>query len=57
MNPCCIKSLMFTKNKSIKTKRKIDGKINLCSCCTYSRFKTFETIDQEKLNYLIESLI
>ena len=56
MNPC-IKSLMFTKNKSIKTKRKIDEKINLCSCFTYSRFKTFETIDQEKLNYLIESLI
>ena len=57
MNPCCIKCLMFAKNKNIKIKREIDGKINLCSCCTYCGFKTFETIYQEKLSYIIESLI
>ena len=44
----CIKCLVFTK--------KI-GKISLYSCGIDYGFKTFETIDEEKLSYLLESLI
>ena len=51
INIYCIKCLMFTQNKKIKIKHKIDGKINLYSCCFDCSFKKSETIDEEKLNY------
>ena len=44
MNLYCINCLMFTKNKNIKIKRKIDRKINFYSCCIDCGFKKFETI-------------
>ena len=38
---------MFTKNKSIKIKHKIDGNINFYSFCIDCGFKKFESIDEE----------
>ena len=33
MNLYCIKCSKFTKTDNVKTKGKIDGKINICSRC------------------------
>ena len=57
MNVYCIKCLMFTENKNIKVKRKIDGKINIYSCCNDCSFKKFPAIDKEKLSDLWKDLI
>ena len=46
--------LMITKNKIIKIKRVIDGKINVYSRCGFKKFD--KTIDEEELGYLLESL-
>ena len=48
---------MSTKNKNIKIKREVDGKISPYSCCINWGFKKFETIDGEELSHLLESLI
>ena len=48
MNLCCIKCLMFTKNRNIKIKRKIHGEINLYCHCSGCNFKMFVTIDEEE---------
>ena len=56
MNLSCIKCLMFTKINDIKRKCKIDGKINLYSCCINCGFKKIETIDEEELSYLTKFL-
>ena len=50
----CIKCLMFTKNKNIKTKRKETEKINLYSHFIDCGLKKFETIDEEELNGLLK---
>ena len=42
---------MFTQNKKIKIKHKVDRKINLYSCCFDCSFKKSETIDEGELNY------
>ena len=52
MNVYCIKCLMFSENKNIKVKRKIDGKINIYSRCNDCSFKKFPAIDKEKLSDL-----
>ena len=44
---------MFTKNKIIKMKHKIDQKANLYSRCTDCGFKKFGTIDEEELSDLL----
>ena len=56
MNLSCIKCLMFTKINDIKRKCKLDGKINLYSCCINCGFKKIETIDEEELSYLTKFL-
>ena len=56
MNLFSIKCIKFTNNNNIKIKREIEGKTNLYSYCNYCNFKQFETIDEEKLNNLLESL-
>ena len=56
MNLYCIKCSMFTKNKNIKMKPEIDEKINPYSRCIDCAFKTFQTIDEEELNYLLKDL-
>ena len=48
---------MFTKDNNIKLKRKIDGKINLYSCCNDCSFKKFAAIDKEELSDLLKDLI
>ena len=48
---------MFTKNKNITIKTKIDGKINVYFRCIDCGFKKFETIDEENLIYLLKALI
>ena len=44
---------MFTKHNNIKTTRKSDGKVNLCSRCVDYGFEKFETANKEELNDLI----
>ena len=44
---------MFTKNRNIKIKCEIDGKINLYSRCIDCNFKKCETIDKRELIYLL----
>ena len=39
MSLFCIKCIMLTKNKNIKTKRKVDEKINIYSRCVDCGFK------------------
>ena len=51
---------MFTKNLNIKIKRRIDKKKkkkNLYYSCIDCDFKKFETIDKEKLSFLLKSLV
>ena len=48
---------MFTKSRNIRIKYKIDGKANLYSFCINCGFKKFESIDEEELSYLLETLI
>ena len=48
---------MFTKNKNLNLKREINGKINFCFRFIDYDFKKIETIDEEKLSYLLEVLI
>ena len=52
-----MKCLTFTKNKSIKIKRKIDDNINLYSHCIDCGFKKIEIFNEEELSYFLESLI
>ena len=52
-----IKCLVFTKNRNVKIKRDIDGKINLYSGCIDCSFKKFETNDEEEMSYLLKDLI
>ena len=49
MNIYSIKYLIFTKNKNIKIKRKIDQKINSYFCCIDCGLKKFETVNEKKL--------
>ena len=56
MDLYCIKCSVFTKNKNTKMKPEIDEKINLYSRCIDCAFKTFQTIDEEELNYLLKDL-
>ena len=55
MSLYCVKCSIFIKNRK-KIIRKIDGKINLYSCCIDYGFKKFEAIDEEKLSYLVKDL-
>ena len=48
---------MFTENRNIKMKHKIDGKINLYSRSIDCDFKRFEGIDVEELSSFLKSLI
>ena len=48
---------MFTENRKIKMKHKIDGKINLYSRSIDCSFKRFEAIDEEELSYFLKSSI
>ena len=57
MNLSCIKYLIFTKDKEIKTKRKIDGKISFNFHCIDYGFKMFATNDEKELSDLIKVLI
>ena len=43
------------KNGNIKIKYELDGKINYSFHIDYG-FKTFETIDEEELRYLVKDL-
>ena len=52
-----MKYLMFKKSRNIRIKYKIDGKTNLYSFCINYDFKKFESIDEEELSYLLETLI
>ena len=45
----CIKRLIITKNKNIKIKRKIDGRMNFSSRFIDCDFKKLEAIDEKKL--------
>ena len=40
-----------------KIEPEVDGKISLCSSCIGCSFKKFETVGEEKLSYLLKSLI
>ena len=53
----CIKRLMFTKNRNIKIKCKIDEKFYLYSGCFDCGLKKFETIDEEDLSYLLKTML
>ena len=57
MHLYCIICLKFTKNNSIKVKRKIDGNLNIHSRCNDCSFKKFATIDKKKLSDLLKCLI
>ena len=46
--------LVFTKNRNTKIKGEIGGKISLYSHCIDCGFKKFETIDKERLRYLLK---
>ena len=48
---------MFKKSRNIRIKYNIDGKTNLYSFCINCGFKKFESIDEEELSYLLETLI
>ena len=48
---------MSKKSRNIRIKYKIDGKTNLYSFCINCGFKKFESIDEEELSYLLETLI
>ena len=50
MNLYFIKCLMFTKNNNIKTKRRINRKINLCSYFFGYGFKKFASINEEEIS-------
>ena len=52
-----MKYLMFKKSRNIRIKDKIDGKTNLYSFCINCGFKKIESIDEEELSYLLETLI
>ena len=53
----CIKYLMLTIKKiNIQIKREITGKINLYSDCIDCGFKTFASIDEVELIYLLRGL-
>ena len=52
-----MKYLMLTKSRNIRIKCKNDGKTNLYSFCINRGFKKFESIDEEELSYLLETLI
>ena len=54
MNIYSIKYLIFTKNKNIKIKRKIDQKINSYFCCIDCGLKKFETINEKKVTYVLK---
>ena len=54
MNIYSIKCLIFTKNKNIKIKRKIDRKINSYFCCIDCGLKKFETINEKKVTYVLK---
>ena len=45
---------MFTKNRNIKVKRKIDGKTDLYSHSIDCSFKKFKTVDKEELCDLLK---
>ena len=45
-----IECFMFTKNKNIEVKRKIDKKINFYSLCISRCFKKFTTIDEKEIS-------
>ena len=57
MNFYCVKCSVFTKNRNIKVKSKIDCVINLYSRCIDCGFKMFGTIDEEDLSYLLKGLM
>ena len=48
---------MFTENRNVKINREIDSKVSLYLCLIDCGFKTFETINEEELNYLFKGLI
>ena len=48
---------MFTKNRNVKIKCEIDGKINLYYVSVDCDFKKFEIIDEKEVSYLLEGLI
>ena len=54
MNIYSIKYLIFTKNKNIKIKRKIDQKINSYFCCIDCGLKKFETVNEKKITYVLK---
>ena len=48
---------MLTKNNNIISKRKIEGKNHLYSCCTVANgFKTFATIRVEEISDLLRKV-
>ena len=47
MNIYCIKFLMFTKSRNIKTKRETDGKINIYSRFIYCGFKNLKLLKKQ----------
>ena len=49
MNLYFIKCLMFTKNNNIKTKRRINRKINLCSYFLAMVLKSLRVLMKKKL--------
>ena len=52
----CIKCLIFTKNKDIKAKHEIDGKIIIYSCSNDYSFKKLVTIDKEEISDLLKKI-
>ena len=52
----CIKCLIFTKNKDIKAKHEIDGKIIIYSCSNDYSFKKLVTIDKEEITDLLKKI-
>ena len=48
------KCLKFQNENDIKTKREVDGKVNLCSYYFKCNLKKFETTDKEDLSGLLE---
>ena len=53
MNLYYMKCLIFIKNKNIKLKREIDGKINLYSGCVGSDFKKFAISNEKEISDLL----
>ena len=57
MSLYCVKCLIFTKNRNVKIKCKIDVKNNLYCRCIDCGSKNLETTDEEELCYLLKGLI